>query len=105
VIKAIAADEPGELAERAAQYAVAYVLVDTPGATLGGSGRTFDWQVAAALPRDRLVVAGGLTADNVADAVRTLRPVAVDVASGVEQSPGRKDHEKLKAFIEAAKAA
>jgi len=105
VIKALAAKGPEQLAKRAAEYAVAYVLVDTPSAAYGGSGRTFDWQVAAMVPRNRLIVAGGLTAGNVADAVRMLRPVAVDVASGVEQSPGRKDHEKIKAFIEAAKTA
>ncbi len=105
VIKALSAEEPEQLAARAARYAVKYVLVDTASATYGGSGRTFDWRIAAAIPRDRLVVAGGLTPENVAEAVRTLRPLAVDVASGVEQSPGRKDHEKLKAFIEAAKAA
>jgi phosphoribosylanthranilate isomerase len=105
VIKAIAANGPEQLAERAAEYAVAYLLVDTPSATYGGSGRAFDWQIATMVPRDRLVVAGGLTADNVADAIRMLRPVAVDVASGVERSPGRKDHDKIKAFIEAAKAA
>jgi len=105
VIKALSANGPEQLAARAARYAVKYVLVDTASATYGGSGRTFDWRIAAAIPRDRLVVAGGLTPENVAEAVRTLRPLAVDVASGVEQSPGRKDHEKLKAFIEAAKAA
>jgi len=105
VIKALSADGPEQLAALAARYAVHYVLVDTPSAAYGGSGRTFDWRIAAAIPRYRLVVAGGLTPENVAEAVRTLRPLAVDVASGVEQSPGRKDHEKLKAFIEAAKAA
>ena len=105
VIKALAADGPEQLALRAARYNVAYVLVDAPSPRHGGSGRTFDWQIAAAIPRDRLVVAGGLTAENVAEAVRTLRPVGIDVASGVEHSPGRKDYEKVKAFIRAAKAA
>ena len=105
VIKALSADAPEQLAASAARYAVHYVLVDTPSVTYGGSGRTFDWRIAAVIPRDRLVVAGGLTPENVAEAVRTLRPLGVDVASGVEHSPGRKDHEKLKAFIEAAKAA
>lgn len=69
---------------------------------LGGCGETFDWSLAR-LVRDRydvpLVLAGGLSPENVADAVRRVRPHAVDVSSGVERSPGRKDHAKLRAFL------
>jgi phosphoribosylanthranilate isomerase len=106
-LKLIKALRPGDtdLATRAAEYRVRYVLLDTPSAGYGGSGRTFDWGIAAAIPRQRLVLAGGLTPENVADAVRRLDPAAVDVASGVEAAPGRKDHEKVKAFIDAAKTA
>jgi phosphoribosylanthranilate isomerase len=104
VIKALRPDGT-DLAIRAAEYRVRYVLLDAPSAGYGGSGRTFDWGIAAAIPRQRLVLAGGLTPDNVADAVRRLGPAAVDVASGVEATPGRKDHEKVKAFIDAAKTA
>ncbi len=104
VIKALSAGEPGELAARAARYSADYVLIDTPWAGFGGSGQTFDWAMAAAIPRERLVVAGGLTPDTVASAVRALRPAWVDVASGVEVRPGQKDHEKIEAFIRAAKA-
>jgi phosphoribosylanthranilate isomerase len=57
------------------------------------------------LDRERLIVAGGLTPENVADAVRRLRPVAVDVASGVESAPGRKDPELVRRFIANAHSA
>ncbi len=71
---------------------------------LGGSGQTFDWSVAReAKARFNLpiVLAGGLTPDNVYEAVLAIRPYAVDVASGVEREPGRKDYGKLRAFCEA----
>jgi phosphoribosylanthranilate isomerase len=104
VIKALSASEPRGLAARAARYPTDYVLIDTPWAGFGGSGQTFDWKMAAAIPRERLMIAGGLTPDNVATAIRALRPAAVDVASGVETRPGQKDHDKIEAFIRAAKA-
>jgi len=104
VIKALRVGD-ADVATRAAQYRVRYVLLDAASAGYGGSGRAFDWRLATAIPRGRLVVAGGLTPENVAEAVRMLRPSAVDVASGVEAAPGRKDHERIKAFIHAAKTA
>lgn len=70
----------------------------------GGTGKTIDWQKASQVARSRKVfLAGGLTADNVADAIRAVRPFAVDTASGVEATPGVKDHHKLKAFISSAR--
>lgn len=66
----------------------------------GGSGRAFDWSQARAEGLPPLVVAGGLTADNVADAVRIAAPWAVDVSSGVEAAPGVKDHGRMERFIE-----
>ena len=67
----------------------------------GGTGQQADWSVAASLARtiSGFVLAGGLTPENVAEAVRRVQPFAVDVASGVETLPGRKDHEKVRAFI------
>jgi phosphoribosylanthranilate isomerase len=71
-----------------------------------GSGQVFDWRMADGVPNDaKVLIAGGLTPDNVADAVRRLRPWGVDVSSGVEREPGRKDPVKVKDFIEAARGA
>lgn len=88
----------------AAVYAVNHVLLDgDAGSAFGGAGATFDWELARGI--EGLILAGGLTPHNVADAVRMLRPHAVDVASGVESSPGKKDPAKVAAFIKAAKGA
>jgi phosphoribosylanthranilate isomerase len=66
----------------------------------GGTGRTFDWSLLAAVDRSRpLILAGGLNPENVAEAVRRVKPDVVDVASGVESAPGIKDREKIAAFV------
>jgi phosphoribosylanthranilate isomerase len=78
------------------------LLLDTYHPTLrGGTGRIADWSIAAELAAavPRLMLAGGLTPENVAQAVAQVRPYAVDVASGVEAAPGRKDHDAVRAFI------
>lgn len=80
-----------------------HLLVDAwhPGLR-GGSGQTGDWRLAAALAAQYpLLLAGGLTPDNVAAAIAQVQPWGVDVASGVEAAPGRKDHAKLRAFFQA----
>ena len=74
----------------------------------GGTGKTFDWRAAAAgleaiKANSKLVVAGGLNPSNVTEAIRILKPWGVDVASGVEAKPGKKDPEKIRAFIEAVR--
>jgi phosphoribosylanthranilate isomerase len=80
-------------------------LVDAPaGAQHGGTGRTFDWALARH-PGKRVVLAGGLNASNVGEAIATARPWGVDACSGLESAPGRKDHRKMAAFIRAALAA
>jgi phosphoribosylanthranilate isomerase len=73
----------------------------------GGTGQQADWCAAAAVARRHpgLLLAGGLTPANVAEAVRTVRPWGVDVSSGVEATPGRKDHEKVRAFVRNCRAA
>ena len=84
------------------------LLIDTYHPTLrGGSGETGDWTMSAKLAQTipGLMLAGGLTAVNVAEAVQTVRPFAVDVASGVEASPGQKDAALVRAFIANAKGA
>ncbi len=93
-------DTPKTLRERMRRYRVAAYMLD-PGA---GSGKTFDWEIARDLPGP-LIVSGGLNPDNVADAIRLLRPFAVDVSSGVEYEPGRKDPGKMKAFVQAVRDA
>ena len=85
-----------------------FVLLDADvSGTYGGSGRTIDWGLAAKFvalhPERRLILAGGLTAENVAAAVAQVNPHAVDVAGGVELSPGRKDPAKMMKFIAAAR--
>lgn len=74
---------------------------------LGGSGATFNWDLAVEAKKlgRPIVLAGGLTPENVADAVRKVQPYAVDVSSGVESAPGKKDTSKVRKFVAAAKAA
>jgi phosphoribosylanthranilate isomerase len=84
------------------------ILLDAPSAGYGGSGRTFDWSLAAravAASEKPIFLAGGLTPENVGAAVAAVRPYAVDVAGGVESAPGIKDEEKLRRFIVNARGA
>ena len=93
-------DTADRLAERMRPYRVAGYLLD-PGA---GSGRVFDWRLARGLPGP-LIVSGGLRPENVAQAIRAARPYGVDVCSGVEAAPGRKDHDRLRQFVQAVRSA
>jgi phosphoribosylanthranilate isomerase len=93
----------------AEQGRVDAVLLDTASYVRGGTGETWDWiDVAQFLPRTvavRFIVAGGLSPENVADAIKILGPWGVDVVTGVEREPGKKDPEKVKAFVDAVRKA
>lgn len=105
------ADRAHVLAERVAELdgvADAVLLDALVMGRLGGSGHRFDWELArdAGRPRrSRLVAAGGLTPDTVGEAIAALHPHVVDVSSGVERSPGVKDHERMRAFAQAVRRA
>lgn len=107
VIKAIRVKDLTSL-EPLKKYKASAFLLDTysPDAT-GGTGRIFNWDIAIEAKKlGRIVLAGGLTPENVAEAIRWVMPFAVDVATGVEGSKkGRKDHKKLRQFIERARKA
>ena len=82
-------------------------LLDTPAPGYGGSGKTCDWSLAKAIKAAAnrpIILAGGLDPSNVASAIATVRPYAVDCSSGVEESPGKKDYAKLRDFIAACRA-
>jgi phosphoribosylanthranilate isomerase len=86
-----------------ASLATDTIMIDGPSP---GSGHLFDWSLVGELPEGmRMILAGGLTPENVTDAVQTVTPWGVDVATGVESSPGKKDPLKVKRFIERARAA
>jgi phosphoribosylanthranilate isomerase len=101
VIKGVSAGSVD--ASRAGQFNTPFILVDAPAP---GSGKVFDWHLAAEVPVTvNLILAGGLTPENVAAGIAQVNPWGVDVSSGVESAPGKKDPLLLKRFIEAARAA
>lgn len=90
------------LEEYIADESIEALLVDTPSdKLLGGTGETFDWSIVRGLEK-KIIVAGGLDESNVREAIGQARPWGVDACSRLEKSPGLKDHEKMKRFIEAA---
>lgn len=107
VIKAFRMSGRESLAECLRYPRHAWLLDSFVAGAHGGTGATFDWDVAAeAVHRHPMtILAGGLKPATVADAVRKVRPFAVDVSSGVELAPGRKDHALVRQFIETAKSA
>jgi phosphoribosylanthranilate isomerase len=106
VIKALRVRDAESLAGHR-NFAVSALLLDAWVAeSYGGTGHRCNWDLAADVARERtMLLAGGLTPDNVAEAVRAVRPYGVDVSSGVEAAPGQKDPQKVADFIRNAKAA
>jgi phosphoribosylanthranilate isomerase len=104
-MKAIRVRDAESLDQLAKYQTDAFLLDAHSKSGLGGTGEKFNWDLAVEAQKfDKpIFLAGGLTPENVADAVRKVRPFAVDVSSGVEMSPGKKDVAKVKAFIQAAK--
>jgi len=105
VIKGIRVRDHQAAAE-ALRYPVDFILVDAyVEGQFGGTGRRVAAELLEGFDRERLILAGGLTPENVAEVVRTVRPFGVDVASGVERAPGKKDWELMRRFIVHAHAA
>ena len=105
-MKAFRIRDAGSLKELTKYKTDAWLLDAYSSDTFGGTGEVFNWDLAneAQKLKRPIFLAGGLTPENVADAVRKVRPFGVDVSSGVESSPGKKDCAKVRAFINAAKA-
>jgi phosphoribosylanthranilate isomerase len=101
VIKALAASSDFDPA-RAAEYNVEAILLDTKDDALrGGTGRVFDWSIAQRVRHTvpKLFLAGGLSLQNIEDAIMSVDPYGVDVCSALEETPGKKSHERMRAFV------
>ncbi len=106
VIRAVAISEGFKVEDLSRLNASAFLLDSFDPALRGGTGRTFDWNLARQAKRYGVIIlAGGLTPENVREAICEARPFAVDVASGVESTPGKKDAAKLRAFFAAVEEA
>jgi|SRR6056297_79300 len=96
--------DPSELISRIEPYLdqVEYLLFDTKSDTdWGGTGQTFDWNILDEISNDKpFFLSGGLNANNVQDAIQTVQPYAVDLSSGLEESPGLKDFDKIELFFD-----
>ncbi len=106
VIKAFRVTGEGVVSELSRYNVSAYLLDTYREGVLGGTGETFNWDIARkATASGRVILAGGLTPENIADAVRQVGPYGIDVSSGVEMSEGKKDMDRVRLFIESARAA
>jgi phosphoribosylanthranilate isomerase len=107
VIKAFRVRDAGLMQQAQAFTSEAWLLDSYVPGRHGGTGTVFNWELAADAARHHrwVILAGGLNPENVSEAVRIVQPFALDVSSGVESAPGKKDAEKLRTFIAAARAA
>ena len=106
IIKAFRIKTETDLIPIPTYKAQAYLLDSRVEGKKGGSGVTFDWNLAIKAKKyGRIILSGGLTSENVTEAIQKVLPYAVDVSSGIETSPGKKDSAKLKAFVEAVRRA
>jgi phosphoribosylanthranilate isomerase len=106
VIKALSAAADFDM-QTALDYDVEAILLDTKHDTLrGGTGRVFDWSIALEVRGvvPKLYLAGGLGVDNIEDAINSVDPFAVDACSALEETPGKKSHERMRAFVKAIRS-
>jgi phosphoribosylanthranilate isomerase len=105
-MKAFRVRDAGSLNELPKYQTDAWLLDAYVSDTFGGTGEKFNWSLAVEVQKSGkpVFLAGGLTPENVAEAIRQVQPFGVDVSSGVESSPGRKDHGKVRSFIKSAKS-
>ena len=100
VIKAFRVDSHFDLTSLSLYSAGAYLLDAFDPERIGGTGKVFDWEIAvAAKSYGRIILAGGLKQENIVEAISRVRPYAVDICSGVESEPGKKDHQKMTALF------
>ena len=105
VIKTLAVSDEFKV-HRAQEYQVDAIMLDTRDNSLrGGTGRSFDWSIAEQVNQfvPKLFLAGGLSTENIEEAIQTVRPYAVDACSALEDSPGKKNHERMEAFVKLAR--
>lgn len=106
VIKAFRVKDQSTISLLKEYQVSAYLLDSYTKGIKGGSGMTFDWNLAIAAKKyGRIILAGGLNPQNVSEAVQQVSPYGVDISSGVEQKPGKKDYKKIKDFIDAVRSA
>lgn len=105
-VRAVHMTEGVDLLDSARRFSsAAALLLDAPSDVYGGSGKMFDWSRIPDVRTGRVILAGGLNSDNVARAVQTVRPYAVDVSSGVEDAPGAKNAVLMRKFVDAVRRA
>lgn len=107
VIKTVSVSTESDI-DLSKAYEVEAIMLDTRDPQLrGGTGRTFDWSIAQRVSQSvpKLFLAGGLSPENIEEAIKTVRPYAVDACSALEDTPGKKNHERMRTFVRLARSA